>query len=127
MFGCIISTIFEVVGIGSIPIFAMAITDVNSLKTYLPTFISSDFLIRLIKKIVMIGAVRIRIGIYCKKFIFYVVILYPGKILIDLRYTLTNKIFKYYINLPYDEHSNLNPGIVIRQYKLILAVHLHLS
>ena len=44
LFGSIISTIFEVVGIGSIPIFAMAITDVNALKSYLPTFISSDFL-----------------------------------------------------------------------------------
>ena len=34
--------------------------------------------------------------------------------MIDLRYALSNKIFKYYINLPYEEHSNLNPGIVIR-------------
>ena len=32
LFGSLISTMFEVVGIGSIPIFALAITDVNALN-----------------------------------------------------------------------------------------------
>ena len=57
LFGSIFSTVFEVVGIGSIPIFVMAITDVNALKSFLPTFISSDFISELDdKKIVTIGA-----------------------------------------------------------------------
>ena len=115
LFGCIISTIFEVVGIGSIPIFAMAITDANLLKTYLPTFISTDFLLGVDnRKIVMIGASVLGLVFIVKNLYFMLLFYIQGKFIIDLRYTLTNKVFKYYINLPYDEHSNLNPGIVIK-------------
>ena len=115
LFGCIISTIFEVVGIGSIPIFAMAITDANLLKTYLPTFISTDFLLRVDnQKIIVIGASVLGLVFIVKNFYLMLLFYIQGKFIIDLRYSLTNKIFKYYINLPYDNHSNLNPGIVIR-------------
>jgi len=115
LFGCIISTIFEVVGIGSIPIFAMAITDANLLKTYLPTFISTDFLLGVDnQKIIMIGASILGLIFIVKNFYLMLLFYIQGKFIIDLRYSLTNKIFKYYINLPYDNHSNLNPGIVIR-------------
>ena len=115
LFGCIFATFVEVVGIGSIPIFVMAITDVSSLKTYLPTFTSSDFLLGIDnKKIVMIGASILGLVFLVKNlylmFLFYI----QGKFILDLRFSLTNRIFKYYINLPYDEHSNLNPGIIIR-------------
>ena len=115
LFGCLISSIFEVVGIGSIPIFAMALTDVESLSLYLPGFIPSDLLLDIdSKKIVVIGATILG-SIFIFKNLYLLLLFYlQGKFIIDLRYSLTNKIFKYYINLPYDEHSNLNSGIIIR-------------
>jgi len=114
-FGSLISTIFEVVGIGSIPIFVMAITDMNSLNTYLPKFILNNFLIELDhKKIVWVGACVLGLIFIVKNLYFILLFYIQGKFMIDLRYALSNKIFKYYINLPYEEHSNLNPGIVIR-------------
>jgi len=115
LFGCIISAIFEVVGIGSIPIFAIVLTDANLLKTYLPTFISFDFLLAIDnKKIVIIGASVLGLVFLVKNLYLMLLFYIQGKFIVDLRYSLTNKIFKYYINLPYDNHSNLNPGILIR-------------
>jgi len=115
LFGCIIAAIFEVVGIGSIPIFAIVLTDANLLKTYLPTFISFDFLLAIDnKKIVIIGASVLGLVFLVKNLYLMLLFYIQGKFIVDLRYSLTNKIFKYYINLPYDNHSNLNPGILIR-------------
>ena len=122
LFGCLISSIFEVVGIGSIPIFAMALTDVESLSLYLPGFIPSDLLLDIdSKKIVVIGATILG-SIFIFKNLYLLLLFYlQGKFIIDLRYSLTNKIFKYYINLPYDEHSNLNSGIIIRTVQVDVA------
>ena len=69
LFGCIVATLFEVVGIGSIPIFAMAVTDVNSLNPYLPKFIPSDFLLGIDnKEIVFIGALILGFLIFSATF-----------------------------------------------------------
>ena len=115
LFGCLISTMFEVVGIGSVPIFAMVITDADALSNYLPTFISSDFLSGIgSKKVVLIGASILGLVFIVKNLYLMLLFYIQGKFILDLRLSLSNKIFKYYINLPYDEHSNLNPGIIIR-------------
>ena len=114
-FGSLIATIFEVIGIGSIPVFVMAITDVNLLNNNLPKFIPSNFLTELDNKmIVLIGACALGLVFIIKNLYFILLFYMQGKFLRDLRYALSNKIFKYYINLPYDEHSNLNPGTVMR-------------
>ena len=114
-FGSLIATIFEVIGIGSIPVFVMAITDVNLLNNNLPKFIPSNFLTELDNKmIVLIGACTLGLVFIIKNLYFILLFYMQGKFLRDLRYALSNKIFKYYINLPYDEHSNLNPGTVMR-------------
>ena len=42
--GTIIASFFEIVGIGSIPVFAMIIVDINILKSNLPSFIDSSLL-----------------------------------------------------------------------------------
>ncbi len=122
LFGCLISTIFEIVGIGSIPIFAMAISDVESLSKYLPPFIPQDILSGIDNKnIVLIGATILGLIFIVKNLYLLLLFYIQGKFIIDLRYSLTNKIFRYYINLPYDEHSNLNPGIIIRGVQVDIA------
>ena len=116
LFGCLISTMFEVVGIGSVPIFAMAITDADALSNYLPTFISSDFLSGIgSKKVVLIGASILGLVFIVKNLYLMLLFYIQGKFILDLRLSLSNKIFKYYTNLPYNEHSNLNPGIIIKE------------
>ena len=115
LFGCIVATLFEVVGIGSIPIFAMAVTDVNSLNPYLPKFIPSDFLLGIDnKEIVFIGALILGLVFTIKNSYLMLLFYIQGKFVKDLRYSLTDKIFKYFINLPYDQYSSLKPGVIIR-------------
>ena len=76
----------------------------------------------------MIGASILGLVFIVKNLYLMLLFYIQGKFILDLRFSLTNKIFKYYINLPYDEHSNLNPGIIIRgSARLILVIHLRLS
>ena len=115
LFGYLFATLFEVVGIGSIPIFIMVITDVNSLNPYLPKFIPSDFLLGIDnKEIVFIGALILGLVFTIKNSYLMLLFYIQGKFVKDLRYSLTNKIFKYFINLPYDQYSSLKPGVIIR-------------
>ena len=43
-FGSIITSFFELIGIGSIPVFAMIIIDINVLKSKLPSFVDQSLL-----------------------------------------------------------------------------------
>ena len=43
-FGAIIAAFFELIGIGSIPVFAVIITDINVLKSKLPSFVDQSLL-----------------------------------------------------------------------------------
>ena len=43
-FGSIIASFFELIGIGSIPVFAMIIIDINVLKSKLPSFVDQSLL-----------------------------------------------------------------------------------
>ena len=43
-FGSIISSFFELIGIGSIPVFAMIIIDLNLIKSKFPSFVDQNLL-----------------------------------------------------------------------------------
>ena len=58
MVGSLFSTIFEVVGVGSIPIFIMLITDIDFLVSKMPNFISIDFIYQIGQnKLIIIAAI----------------------------------------------------------------------
>ena len=77
-FGSVIASFFELIGIGSIPVFAMIIIDFNLLKSKLPSFIGQNFLdqfnqnqIALFSAITLtiIFVIKIKSGILVYKFI----------------------------------------------------------
>ncbi len=116
LFASLFSTLFEVIGLGSIPIFAMLITDTDALTAYLPSFISTQFINEMDdKKLILAGASILGLFFIFKNLYLFLLLFFQGKIIKDLRLKMTNKIFKYYVNLPYIEYSNLNPGIIIRR------------
>ena len=58
MIGSLFSTIFEVVGIGSIPIFIILITDIDFLISKMPNFISIDLIYQIGQnKLIIIAAI----------------------------------------------------------------------
>ena len=68
--GSIISSFFELIGIGSIPVFAMIIIDFNLLKSKLPSFVDQNLLDQFThNQIALFGAMTLIIIFLLKNFI----------------------------------------------------------
>ena len=111
----IFATFFEVIGIGSIPVFAMLIIDVEGLINNISQYISIDFINEIDKKTLQITAACLLVLIFLFKNLFLFLLLFlQGKLLKELRSATSNKLYHYYIYMPYIKHLNHNPSILIR-------------
>jgi ATP-binding cassette subfamily C protein len=111
----IFATFFEVIGIGSIPVFAMLITDVEGLINNISQYISIDFINEIDRKTLQITAACLLVLIFLFKNLFLFLLLFlQGKLLKELRSATSNKLYHYYIYMPYIKHLNHNPSILIR-------------
>ena len=115
MVGSLFSTIFEVVGIGSIPIFIMLITDIDFLTSKMPNFISIDLIYQIGQnKLIIIAAIVLGLIFIFKNLYLFLLLFFQNKFIMQLRQSTTNKIFKYYINSPYLNHYKINPATYVR-------------
>ena len=115
MVGSLFSTIFEVVGIGSIPIFIMLITDIDFLISKMPNFISIDFIYQIGQsKLIIIAAIVLGLIFIFKNLYLFLLLFFQNKFMMQLRQSTTNKVFKYYINSPYLNHYKINPATYVR-------------
>ena len=114
-FGSLFSILFEIVSIGSIPVFVMLITDFDFLVSKLPTFIPRDLIYQTDQNNFIIFASFTLAGIFIiKNVYFFLLIFFQSKLVMQLEMSITNKIFKYYIVSPYIKHLNMNPAIYVR-------------
>ena len=115
MVGSLFSTIFEIVGIGSIPIFIMLITDIDFLTSKMPNFISIDLIHQIGQnKLIIIAAIVLVLIFIFKNLYLFLLLFFQNKFIIQLRQSTTNKIFKYYINSPYLNHYKINSATYVR-------------
>ena len=115
LLGSILAAFFEVVGIGSIPVFAMLIIDIESLLTKVSTYISIDFLLGFEEStLIIFGASLLALIFIIKNLYLFLLLFFQGKLIKELRSSTSNKLYKYYINSPYLKHLNQNPAILIR-------------
>lgn len=115
MIGSLFSTIFEVVGIGSIPVFIMLITDIDFLISKIPNFISIDFIYQTGQnKLIIIAAIILGLIFIFKNLYLFLLLFFQNKLMMQLRQSTTNKLFKYYINSPYLNHYKINPATYVR-------------
>ena len=115
LFASILATFFEVVGIGSIPVFAMLIIDVESLINNISTYISIDLINEIDRKTLQITGACLLVSIFVFKNLYlFLLMFFQGKLLKELRSSTSNKLYHYYINMPYIEHLNRNPSLLIR-------------
>ena len=107
--------LFELIGIGSIPAFAIMIVDLDKFLEIISTYVSFDFLYQMPKKTITIIAASSLVLIFLIKncYLFFVTY-FQGITIKKLRYELALKLFKFYINLPYIEHKNKDPAVLIR-------------
>ena len=111
----LISTLVEMIGLGSLPIFAMAIVDSESLIEKLPTFFTYDFVNDLSqKKLIIYLSLTITIIFLVKNLFLVFVNFFNGLVIKRIRKNLTNKMFKNYINSNYEFHISRNSADLIR-------------
>ncbi len=122
LFAGIFSTFFEVVGIGSIPIFIMLITDIDFLISKMPNFISIDLIYQIGQnKLIITGSIVLGLIFIFKNLYLFLLLFFQNKFIMQLRQSTTNKIFKYYINSPYLNHYKINPATYVRTIEADVA------
>ena len=111
----LIATFLEMIGLGSLPVFAMAIVDSESLIEKLPTFFNYNFINELNQKKLIIYLSLIVTIIFLAKNLFLVFVNYfNGLVVKRIRENLTNNLFKNYINSNYEFHITRNSADLIR-------------
>ena len=106
---------FEIIGIGSVPAFAILIIDLDKFLSILSTYISVDYLYEISRvKISLLAAISLVLVFIIKNLYLFLAIYLQGAIFKKLKYEITLKLFKHYINLPYIEHKDKDPAVLIR-------------
>ena len=118
-FGSFISTFFEIIGIGSIPVFAMIIVDFNQLKSKLPSFVDQSLFDQFNQnQIAFFGAIILTTVFLMKNLYLALMVYWQGKITKDIRTSIKLKLFKTYMNVPYAFHLQTNPAQLTRSVTL---------
>ena len=115
LLGMFIAAAIEMIGLGSIPIFIMIIVDIDILINKFPTFFANDYIKSIRQDYVTIFGGIILILIFLLKNVYLSLFLFfQGKVIQILRTDVRNKLFKKYINAPYNFHIKNNPSVLIR-------------
>jgi ATP-binding cassette subfamily C protein len=110
-----VAAAIEMVGLGSIPVFIMIIIDIDVLIDKFPTFFANDYIKSIRQDYITIFGGIILILIFLLKNIYLSLFLFfQGKVIKILRTDIRNKLFKKYINAPYNFHIKNNPSVLIR-------------
>ena len=118
-FGSFISTFFEIIGLGSIPVFAMIIVDFNQLKSKLPSFVDQNLLGQFNQnQIAFFGAIILTTVFLMKNLYLALMVYWGGTIIKDIRTSIKLKLFKAYMNVSYAFHLQTNPAQLTRSVTL---------
>ena len=112
-FSSIIAIFFEILGLGSIPVFAYLIIDTDSALKTLSSFI--NYPINFDKSKIILFSGIIFMSIFLIKNIFLIYIAYiQAKIRKIFTQNASKKLFTQYINSPYEFFLNTNPASLVR-------------
>ena len=111
----IFASFFELIGIGSIPVFALIIVDLNLLNSKLPSFIDSNLLDQFShNQIALFGAVALTAIFLLKNLYLVLMVYFQGKVTQAMRSSLGLRLFKSYIRASYVFHLQRNPSELLR-------------
>jgi ABC-type multidrug transport system fused ATPase/permease subunit len=114
-FVLLLSTFVEMVGISSIPIFAIIITDSSQLRDYLPSYINLDFFLDFEKKkLIFFTSFSLLLIFIFKNLILTFINYFQAYTIKHLKINIYQKLFKLYINSNYEFHISQNPSFLIR-------------
>ena len=113
--GILITSLLEMVGLGSIPLFISLILNPENIISYLPEnnlisfWISKDYLDQ-----VIIASFIILLFFFLKNIFIFLINFLQASIWRDLNIQTCKRLFKTYLFIPYFMHLNLNPAIINR-------------
>ena len=113
--GICISSILEMVGVGSIPLFINLLLKPDQLISYFPQidfvifFSSIDYLHQ-----ILFGVTVLLVIFSLKNFFLYGVIYLQAAISRDINIENSTKLFQGYLQSPYSFHLNRNPALISR-------------
>ncbi len=114
-FVLLLSTFVEMVGISSIPIFAIIITDSSQLTNYLPSYINLDFFLNFEKKkLIFFTSFGLLLIFIFKNLILTFINYFQAYTIKHLKINIYQKLFRLYINSNYEFHISQNPSFLIR-------------
>ena len=115
--GSTIASAFEIIGIGSIPVFVMIIVDINTLKSKLPSFVDQSLFDQFNQnQIALWGAIILTIIFLIKNLYLILMVYWQGKVQISIRTGIRLKLFNSYIGAPYTFHLQRNPAELVRGF-----------
>ena len=114
-FASLLSTLLEVVSIGSIPVFVMIITDLDLIFSKISQIHYLKFILNFEhSKVVIFASIALMFIFLFKNLYLFLLLFFQGKLIMRLRAKTSNNIFSHYISWPYEKFINRNPAIVIR-------------
>lgn len=114
-FGLLIATLLELIGLGSLPLFAMLILDVEILVKNLPQFVNKDLILKYNQQQLAVYGIIILTLIFTIKNIYLGIIVYlQGFIIKKIRSNISKKLFNHYTEAPYSFHLQRNPANLLR-------------
>jgi ABC-type multidrug transport system fused ATPase/permease subunit len=129
-----IGTILEMVGLGAIPLYLLAIFDLKlffkNIVNYYPNFINYEnfFNINFSKfNIALFGSLFLIIFFILKNIFLFTVSYFQAKMICDIQSRNSLNLYKQYINSEYLFYINKNPSVMIRNISIIEDVILYLA
>ena len=111
----LVAVFFEMISIGSIPVFVTMIIDIENLLKLLPDFLNIDFIFKFTnQQIIIFSSISLVLIFIIKNLILGIIIYFQGIILKILKEETNNKIYSTYIHSPYLFFSKTNPSVMIR-------------
>ena len=107
--------IFEMIGIGFVPIFAVLITNPESLLDKIPPFLQLDILEKINEKnILLYGSIFLFLAFLTKNVFLGFLIYIEAKLMKTLRENTSKKLFSHYIYSNYLFYVSSNPATFIK-------------
>ena len=107
--GNLFNSVLEFISLGSIPVFISYIVSPNLTDNKFQYFIDIIFSFTNKENLIIIFLGIIFLVFLLKNFFLGLILFLEARFSYDFRKSLTNKLFKKYINLPYLFHTNTNP------------------
>lgn len=111
----ILILIFEMIGIGFIPIYAILITSPETIFNKIPTNLNFNFFELLNEKnLILYGSIILFLTFVIKNIFLGILIYVEGNLMKSLRLSTSKKLFNHYMYSNYLFYINSNPATIIR-------------